>query len=117
MAYVKLRPGVIRTNLAWRRISRAVSSVSNDIDMRRKRAAYRAAHRGTKEMDLVLGKFAELRLPEMAEADLAAFEALLLVPDPDLQDFVWGARAAPAEHAPLIEAIRVFHRLDAKLGA
>lgn len=91
--------------------------MSNDIDIRRRRAAYRAAHRGTKEMDLVLGKFAQLRLADMQASELAAFEALLQVPDPDLQDYVWGARPAPAEHAPLVAEIRAFHRVEAKPGA
>lgn len=86
--------------------------MSNELDIRRRRAAYRAAHRGTKEMDLVLGKFAQARLPGMAGADLSAFEALLLLPDPDLQDYVWGAKAPPAEFHALVTQLRAFHRLD-----
>ena len=88
--------------------------MSNDIETRRRRAAYRAAHRGTKEMDLVLGRFAELRLPEMAEAELDRFEEFLLQPDPELQEFVWGAKPAPARFIGLVSEIRAFHRLDAK---
>lgn len=86
--------------------------MSNDIDTRRRRAAYRAAHRGTKEMDLVLGRFAELHLPEMAETELGLFEELLLQADPELQDFIWGAASAPPRFAGLVAEIRAFHRLD-----
>lgn len=99
-------------NFATSLFSRAVSGVSNDIDTRRRRAAYRAAHRGTKEMDLVLGKFAQMRLPEMAEIELGLFEDLLLEPDPELQDFIWGATPAPHRFAGLVAEIRAFHRLD-----
>ena len=93
-------------------IREQIQNVSNDIDTRRRRAAYRVAHRGTKEMDLVLGKFAQLRLPEMAEAELGLFEELLLQPDPELQDYIWGAKIAPPQFAPLVMQIRAFHRLD-----
>lgn len=88
--------------------------MSNDIDTRRRRAAYRAAHRGTKEMDLVLGRFAQVRLPEMGEVELGLFEDLLLQPDPELQDFVWGAKPAPEKFAGLVSQIRALHRLDLK---
>ncbi len=53
--------------------------------MRRRRALYRAQHRGTKEMDHLLGRFAEARLAEMDDAALGLFETLLALPDPDLQ--------------------------------
>lgn len=81
------------------------------METRRRRAAYRAAHRGTKEMDLVLGKFAQARLAGMAEAELALFEDLLLLPDPELQDMVWGAQAVEPRFADLVGAIRAFHGL------
>lgn len=85
--------------------------MSNDIDIRRRRALYRAEHRGTKEMDLVLGAFAKARLEKMPETALGQFEELLLQPDPELQDMVLGARAATPEFADLIADIRSFHGL------
>jgi antitoxin CptB len=88
------------------------SSVSEDLDIRRRRALYRASHRGTKEMDWVLGRFAETALPAMSEPVLAAFERLLRLPDPDLQDLVMDTAIAPAgEFAELIAAVRTFHGL------
>ena len=44
--------------------------MTDDIEIRRRRAAYRACHRGTKEMDLILGRFAVARLPDMPAAGL-----------------------------------------------
>lgn len=83
----------------------------SDVDIRRRRALYRAEHRGTKEMDLVLGPYAKATLQAMPEPELALFEDLLLQPDPELQDMVFGARAPSPPFADLIAAIRTFHGL------
>ena len=87
--------------------------MTTDLEIRRRRALYRAEHRGTKEMDLVLGPYAKAKLAAMSEAELAAFEGLLLEPDPELQDMVFGARTPEANIADLIQAIRTFHGLKA----
>ena len=42
--------------------------MTDDVAIRRRRAAYRASHRGTKEMDLILGRYAVARLPDMTAA-------------------------------------------------
>lgn len=90
----------------------------NDLDQRRRRAAYRAAHRGTKEMDWLLGRYAEARLGGMAEPDLAEFEVLLALPDPELQKWLMsGEIGGPSDLAPLIDRIRTFHGLGEAQGA
>ncbi|MFV0368224.1 MAG: succinate dehydrogenase assembly factor 2 [Hyphomicrobiaceae bacterium] len=83
-----------------------------DIDTRRRRATYRAHHRGTKEMDWLLGRYADVHLEGMDSKKLAKFERFLALPDPDLQSWILDA-AAPRtpEFADLIEQIRVFHGL------
>ena len=86
--------------------------MTDDAETRRRRAAYRATHRGTKEMDWVLGRFAERALADMAGARLAAFEELLELPDPLLHEMVMdGVPVADAGVAALIAEIRVFHGL------
>jgi antitoxin CptB len=86
--------------------------MTDDAQTRRRRAVYRASHRGTKELDLVLGRFAAAELPAMAMEQLALFERLLALPDPDLQDMIMHPALAPAgEFAALIAAIRSFHGL------
>lgn len=85
----------------------------DDIDSRRRRAAYRAHYRGTKEMDWLLGRFADARLQTMAAAELTVFEALLTQPDPDLQAWILDPATLEAQQfAGLIAQLRQFHRLD-----
>ena len=86
--------------------------MTDDVEARRRRAAYRAAHRGTKEMDWILGRYADQALPGMAPDRLAAFEELLAMPDPVLHDMVMqAAPVAPGEIADLIAQIRALHGL------
>ncbi len=83
-------------------------------DPRRRRAFYRAQHRGTKEMDFLLGRFAEARLAAMSAEDLASFEELLSLPDPDLQSWLMGGVSYDGSAlAGLLTEIRAFHGLGA----
>jgi antitoxin CptB len=63
--------------------------------MRRRRLCYRAWHRGTKEMDLVLGPYADRFAPEFGEVELARLEALMSEEDTDLLKWVMGQEAPP----------------------
>jgi antitoxin CptB len=88
--------------------------MTDDAEKRRRRAGYRASHRGTKEMDWVLGRFAEQALADMAGARLAAFEELLGLPDPVVHEMVVdGVAVADAGLATLVTEIRAFHGLGA----
>jgi len=82
-----------------------------DTDSRRKRALYRAHHRGTKEMDIVLGGFADAEMAELSESDLTMFEVLLALPDPDIDGLFKGAEPPP-ELARLMGRIRQHHGLE-----
>ena len=87
--------------------------MTDDVETRRRRAAYRACHRGTKEMDWILGRFAQAALQGMSADDLGAFERLLALPDPDLQDMILHPELRPAgEFAELVAAVRAFHGLE-----
>lgn len=82
------------------------------LDERRRRAQYRAAHRGTLEMDWLLGRYADAALPAMSPADLDRFEGLLTLPDPDLHAWITTGEGIDAsEYATLIVQIRMFHGL------
>ncbi|RME14706.1 MAG: succinate dehydrogenase assembly factor 2 [Alphaproteobacteria bacterium] len=72
---------------------------------RLKRLAMRAHRRGIKEMDVILGHFADRRLASLDGAGLDAFEALLDEADHDLYQWVSGQVPPPAEHAALIAEI------------
>ena len=81
------------------------------LDARSKRILYRARHRGMQETDLLLGRFAERRLAELAPAQLDRFEELLDQPDNDLFDWITGKRPAPpAFDHDVLAMLRAFAR-------
>lgn len=83
-----------------------------ELDTRRRRAAYRAAHRGTKEMDWLLSRYAEAHLATMPEGELDEFEQLLALPDPELQGWLMtGVLDGDNDLSPLVARIRQFHGL------
>lgn len=89
----------------------ACLSIGRDmLDERRKRLSFRAWRRGFREIDLILGGFADARLESLTETDLAAFEGLLEAPDQDVYDWVVGRTPAPISHeTPLLAAIRAHY--------
>ena len=70
-----------------------------------KRMRMRSWRRGTKEMDLVLGPFADARLAELSGSTLAEYDALLAENDQDLIQWVLGQSAPPDRFAALITQI------------
>lgn len=74
-------------------------------EIRLKRLRVRAWHRGIKEMDLILGGWADRNLAQADDATLDAFEAVMAESDHDLYQWVSGQAAAPAELAAMIERI------------
>jgi len=58
---------------------------SHGLDDRRKRLLFRCWHRGTREMDLILGRFADAEIATLPDEEGAELERLIKVPDPDLQ--------------------------------
>lgn len=79
-----------------------------DSNARLRRAQYRASHRGTKEMDILLGRFADAELADMNDDELEAFETMLALPDPDIDHWIRHG-GAPERFADLILRIRKFH--------
>jgi antitoxin CptB len=61
----------------------------------RKRLLYRSWHRGTREMDLLLGRFAERNLPTFSARQVELYEALLEYSDSDLYDWMSGRERPP----------------------
>lgn len=68
---------------------------ADDVTNLRKRLIFRSWHRGTREMDLIMGRFAEYAVPEMPEADLATYARLLEENDPDIYDWLCGRQPIP----------------------
>jgi antitoxin CptB len=71
-------------------------TAGEDIAIRRKRLKYRAWHRGTKEMDLVLGPYCDANIEGFDEATLDRLEALMDEEDPPLLTWVMGQVEPPA---------------------
>jgi len=72
--------------------------MSSNIDARRKRLRYRCWHRGTKELDLLLGGFADQEVATMGVAELERLETLLEVPEPELHAWLTGQAAPPPKY-------------------
>jgi len=81
----------------------------DDLDFRRRRLQFRCWHRGTQEIDLVLGSFAETFLQHLEGTELGRFEALLDCPDVDLFDWVFvGIAPQPQYDHGLLRLLRDF---------
>ena len=87
------------------------TTISSDgLPPRRKRILFRAWHRGTREMDLLLGRFADSAIATMPEADLDVFEALMEVPDRDLFAWITGKESTPDNYdTALLRRVVAFH--------
>ncbi len=57
------------------------------LDARRRKLKFRAWRRGFREMDLLMGGFAEANIAGMTEEELSEFERLLATPDWEV--FAW----------------------------
>ncbi len=83
---------------------------SAGLDDRRKRLLFRAWHRGMREMDHVLGTFANETIAELSDHELEQFEMLMQVPDPDMYKWLSGTAEIPANwDNMLVRHIRAFH--------
>src|ERR1700710_3180649 len=86
---------------------------SSGLDDRRKRLLLRCWHRGTREMDLILGRFADAEIAGLADAELTQLEHLIELPDPDLYAAITGDRPLAAEYASaLYDRIQAFRAVD-----
>lgn len=71
---------------------------SADLDIRRRKALFRSWHRGMREVDLILGSFADGEIAALSDDELAIYEALMAEPDADILKWVTGEAAVPASH-------------------
>jgi len=65
----------------------------------------RAWRRGTKEMDLILGGYADTRLAGLTGGALDTFEALLDESDQDLYRWVSGQETPPPRYGDLVQEL------------
>ena len=72
---------------------------SEGLDARRKRLLFRCWHRGTKELDLIIGRFADAHLTGLTDGELDQLERILDVPDPELYAAFMGEAETPPDAA------------------
>jgi len=83
---------------------------SADLDPRRRKILFRSWHRGTREMDLIMGRFADARIGELTDAELDDFERLIEVPDRDLFAWVTSRAETPANYdTAVFRSLKTFH--------
>src|SRR5579863_812922 len=86
---------------------------SGGLDDRRKRLLFRCWHRGTREMDLILGRFADAEITGLSDDELDQFEHLMEVPDPDLYAALTGKIPPAPDYANrLFDRIKSFRAGD-----
>ena len=80
-------------------------------EMRKRRLRFRVWHRGMREVDLILGRFADARLALLDDAELDAFEALLDTPDQEVLGWVLGELPVPPQSdTAFLRQVIAFHR-------
>jgi antitoxin CptB len=83
---------------------------SQGLDPARRRILYRAWHRGTKEMDLVMGRFVDAELDSFSDEDLVDMEHMIEALDHDLYDWIVGKKPVPGEYdTPVFRRLRAFY--------
>ena len=86
---------------------------SDGLDDRRKRLLFRCWHRGTREMDLILGRFADAEIAGLTNDELGLLEQLIEVPEPDLYAALTGnVPLAPEYASALFDRIKAFRPTD-----
>jgi antitoxin CptB len=84
---------------------------SSGLDDRRKRLLFRCWHRGTREMDLILGRFADAEIDRLSTSDLEEFERLMEAPEPDLYHWIASGETPPVPYdSAVFRRLRAFHR-------
>ncbi len=86
-------------------------------DVRRKKILFRCWHRGMKEMDLLLGGFADAKIDALTEDQLQELEHLMTANDQDLYAWMTGRKPLPEEwDGPLYREIIAYHESAGPAG-
>jgi antitoxin CptB len=83
---------------------------SHGLDLRRRKLLFRSWHRGIREMDLVMGRFADAEIGRLTDTELEEYERLVELPDGELLAWITGEERIPAEYdGPVLRRMRAFH--------
>jgi antitoxin CptB len=67
----------------------------DNISITRKKLIFRSWHRGTREIDLMLGKFADAHMPGFGAEELELYDRFLNNSDPDIYSWISGQEPLP----------------------
>lgn len=82
---------------------------SADLSERRRKLLFRSWHRGIREMDLIMGGFADASIAAMTDSELDELERLLDVPDQEIYSWFTGEGAVPPQFdSALFKRMRAF---------
>jgi len=91
---------------------------SEGLDVRRRKLLFRAWRRGVREMDLIIGRFADAHIDTLDQTALDDFERLIEAPNAALYAWVVGAETIPADYDTAVLAkLKAFHRHAGKMRA
>jgi antitoxin CptB len=83
---------------------------SDGLDERRRKLLFRAWRRGVREMDLIVGRFADAHIDAFDDTGLDDFERLIEAPNAELYSWVIGAETVPETYDTAVLAqLRAFH--------
>lgn len=86
------------------------SADQDNISINRKRLIFRSWHRGTREIDLLLGKFADAHLPDFTENQIALYDRFLNNSDPDIYNWISRAEPVPpSEDSEVVQLLLAFY--------
>jgi antitoxin CptB len=87
------------------------TGADDGLAVRRRKLKFRSWHRGMREVDLIMGRFADAFVDIMAPDELDEYERLMELPDPDLLECVLADRPPPADlDCTMLRRLRAFHR-------
>jgi antitoxin CptB len=88
------------------------------LDARRRRILFRSWHRGMREMDLIMGRFADDAIERLDDGELGELERLMELPDREVLAWITGEIAVPADFdTALFRRLCDFHRQGPKTEA
>ena len=70
---------------------------SEGLDAHRRKLLFRSWHRGMREMDLILGTFADAEIGALTDDEIDQYERLLEIPDTEFLPMVTGERPIPPD--------------------
>lgn len=79
------------------------------MDSHRRKLVFRSWRRGFREMDLLMGTFADEHIEGLDDDGLAEYERLLSIPDWEVYAWLIGQKPVPENHrGPVLDALIAF---------